>query len=84
MKAQNLAITMKGRFRMSGFAADVAAAEQLLVAHVLTVKRIRELNANQSGYAKLGVSPSGRWSRLAVSKGKLKGALIDERENKLL
>jgi hypothetical protein len=50
---------MKGRFRMSGFAADVAAAEQLLVAHVLTVKRIRELNANQSGYAKLGVSPSG-------------------------
>jgi len=41
MKAQKLAITMKGRFRMSGFAADVAAAEQLLVAHVLTVKRIR-------------------------------------------
>jgi hypothetical protein len=46
MKAQKLAITMKGRFRMSGFAADVAAAEQLLVAHVLTVRRIRELNAN--------------------------------------
>ena len=44
---------------MSGFAADVAAAEQLLVGRVLTVKRIRELNANQSGYAKLGVSPSG-------------------------
>jgi hypothetical protein len=37
---------MTGRFRLSGFAADVAAAEQLLVAHVLTVKRIRELNAN--------------------------------------
>jgi len=50
---------MKGRFRMSGFAADVAAAEQLLVGRVLTVKRIRELNANWSGYAKLGVSPSG-------------------------
>jgi hypothetical protein len=37
---------MKGRFRMSGFAADVAAVEQLLVGRVLTVKRIRELNAN--------------------------------------
>jgi hypothetical protein len=31
---------------MCGFAADAAAAEQLLVGRVLTVKPIRELNAN--------------------------------------
>jgi hypothetical protein len=30
---------------MCDFAADAAAAEQLLVARVLTVKRVRELNA---------------------------------------
>jgi hypothetical protein len=30
---------------MCDFAADAAAAEQLLVGHVLTVKRILELNA---------------------------------------
>ena len=30
---------------MCDFAADAAAAEQLLVVRVLTVKRIRELNA---------------------------------------
>jgi hypothetical protein len=31
---------------MCGLAADAAAAEQLIVGHMVTVKRIRELSAN--------------------------------------
>ena len=34
---------------MCDFAADAAAAEQLLVGRVLTVKRVRELNAKAFG-----------------------------------
>ena len=55
---------------MCGSAADAAAAEELLVGRVLTVKRIRELNANQSVMRTSRIGPSGRQSQLAVSQSK--------------
>jgi len=36
---------------MGDFSADAEAVEQLLVGRVLTVKRVRELNAKDSFYA---------------------------------
>ncbi len=42
---------------MCDFAADAAAAEQLLVGRVLTVKRVRELNAKDYFYQMLKDNP---------------------------
>jgi hypothetical protein len=58
----------------------------LLVGRALTVKRIRELNAkDQSSYANLACQPVGGGGRNSpFRRANVKGALINERENKLL
>ena len=44
---------------MCDFAADADAARQLLVGRVLTVKRVRELNAKDYFYQMLDASKAG-------------------------
>jgi len=56
---------------MCDFAADAAAAEQLLVGRVLTVKGCASSTRKTSLVMRISrVSPSGRRSQLAVSEGK--------------
>ena len=48
LKTQNSKLFQETR--MCDFAADAEAAEQLLVGRVLTVKRVKQLNANDYFY----------------------------------
>ncbi len=47
-----------GRSTVCDFAADAAAAEQLLVGRTLTVERVRELNAKDYFYQMLKDNPA--------------------------
>lgn len=60
---------------MCDFAADAAAAEQLLVGRVLTVKRIRELNAKDYFYQMLKDNPEMLRIHPGIENELLKGAI---------
>jgi hypothetical protein len=60
---------------MCDFAADAAAAEQLLVGRVLTVKRVRELNAKDYFYQMLKDNPEMLKIYPGIENELLKGAI---------
>ena len=60
---------------MCDFAADAQAAEQLLVGRVLTVKRVRELNAKDYFYQMLKDNPEMLKIYPGIENELLKGAI---------